>query len=56
MEAQDFQFEECVIAVGIGLALHELDLGIGALQRARGDRILVVVQDPLTPERQGFFG
>src|SRR5207248_8456574 len=34
-----------MIAVAVGLPFHELDLGVGALQGASRDWIVVVVQD-----------
>jgi hypothetical protein len=34
VEAEDFQFQELVIAEAIGLPLDELDLGVGAFQGA----------------------
>jgi hypothetical protein len=32
MDAQNFQLEEVVITVAVGLALQELDLSVSALQ------------------------
>lgn len=37
MDGVDSEFEELVIAVAIGLALEELDPGVGAFERAAGD-------------------
>ena len=53
METEDFEFEELVIAEAIGLAFHGLDLVVGALQGAGGDRVVVVGQDALAVFGQG---
>ena len=37
MDAEDFEFEELVVAEAVGLAFHGLDLGVGAFQGAGGD-------------------
>ena len=53
MGAQDVELEELVITVTIRLTFHELDLVVGALQRPRRDRIIVVVQDALLVSFEG---
>jgi hypothetical protein len=46
MSAEDFEFEELVIAVAVGSTLHELDLVVGPFQGACRDWVIVVVQEP----------
>lgn len=48
MESQDFEFEEFQVAEAIGLALHGLDLVVGALQGSGGYGVIIVSQDPKT--------
>ena len=40
MDAQNLELWELVIAEAVGLPLHELDLGVGALQGAGGDGVV----------------
>ena len=42
MESQDFQLQELVVPEAVGLAIHELDLGVRALQGAGRERVIVV--------------
>jgi hypothetical protein len=44
MDRIDFQLEEFMVAETVGLAFHELDLGVGALQAAGRDRAIIVGQ------------
>ena len=45
MESKDFQPEEFLISVSIGLAFHSFDLVVGAFQWPCGDGVVVVGQD-----------
>src|ERR1700693_4773644 len=39
MASKDFQAEELLVAIAVGLPLHRLDLVVSALQRAGRDRV-----------------
>src|SRR5271170_4004956 len=41
MNSIDFQFEELLVAVAIGLPLHRLDLVVRPLQGTRRDRVVI---------------
>ena len=41
MDRVDFEAEELVVAVAVGLAFHRLDLVVRAFQRAGGDPVVV---------------
>ena len=45
MEAEDFEAEELLISVSVGLTFHGLDFVIGSLERSRGDGVIIVGQD-----------
>ena len=53
MEPENFQFEELVIAEAVRLAFHGLDFVVDALQGARRDGVVVIVQNPFLMFLQG---
>ena len=52
MGGEDFQPEELLVSVAVGLPLHGLYLVVGALQRAGGDRAIVPGEQALAVEYQ----
>src|SRR5262245_6112495 len=47
MDSEYFQFEELVVPEAIGLPFHGLDFGVGALQRASRDSVVVIGENAL---------
>ena len=45
LDGEDFEFEEFVVAVAVGLAFHGFDCIVRPFQRSRRDRLVVSGQD-----------
>ncbi len=45
MDGEDFEFEEFVVAVAVGLAFHGFDFVVCPFQRSRRDWVVVPRQD-----------
>jgi hypothetical protein len=45
MKGIDFEVEELLVTVSVGLAFHGFDFIVGAFQRAAGYGVIVIVQE-----------